>query len=174
MYFYLFSGHFVLHQSIVSTLRVLQQRMVSIQQRQEEEAERQHKKDERQLKEMASLKETQDCILRKLESIATSTSRPGSLSLDTPTAIDDDLQSILSSFQDEPSIYEFDHPPSDSTVQSPITSPSSSFFHRLASPSPSFPINRPVRFYSPPPSHSHPPSLPQTHFSPPPRFPAYA
>ena len=91
MYFYLFADHSVLHQSIVSTLRVLQQRIVSIQQRQEEEAERQHKKDERQLKEMASLKETQECILRKLESITTSTSRPGSLSLDTPAAIDDDL-----------------------------------------------------------------------------------
>ena len=119
---------------------------------------------------MASLKETQDCILQKVECIA---SQPGSLLLDTPAAVDDNLQSILSSFQDEPSIYGFDHPPSDSTFQSPITSPSS-FSHRLASPSPSFPNNHPVFFYSPPPSHSHPPSLPRTHFSPPPRFRAYA
>ena len=66
----------------------------------------------------------------------------------TPATIDNDLQSILSSFQDEPSIYGFDYPPSDSTFQSPITSPSSSFSHRLASPLPNFPNNRPVRFYT--------------------------
>ena len=104
MYFYLFADHSVLHQSIVSTLRVLQQRMVSIQQWQEEEAERQHKKDERQLKEMHGFakRDTRLHFVKTRISCYFYTSRPGSLSLDTPAAIDDDLQSILSSFQDEP------------------------------------------------------------------------
>jgi len=59
----------------VSTLKVLQQKMDSIQQRQEE-SERQHKKDERQLKEMASPKEMQDCTLQKLECISTALLHP--------------------------------------------------------------------------------------------------
>ena len=87
----------------------------------------------------------------------------------TVATIDNNLQSILSSFQDEPSLYGFDYPPFDSTFQSPITSPSS-FSHRLPSPSPSFQTT--IQFVSTP--HSHPTSLSQNHFSPPPRFPTYA